>query len=71
MASDAIISLPEEMIVCILEDNRLGFSDVVNFGLTCKNLYKIVNDNNQVWKTKFFQRYIYLLLRTSGYCYTK
>ncbi|KOC67221.1 F-box only protein 21 [Habropoda laboriosa] len=57
MASDAIILLPEEIIVCILEVKRLGFLDVVNFSLSCKNLYKLVNNNNKLWKTKFFQRW--------------
>lgn len=57
MASDAIISLPGEIIVYILEDKLLDFSDVINFSSTCKSLYKIVNENNKLWKTKFFQRW--------------
>lgn len=55
MASDAIILLPEEIIVYILEDKRLSFLDVVNFSSTCKNMYKLVNNDNKLWKTKFFQ----------------
>lgn len=58
MASDAIISLPGEIIVYILEDKLIDFSDVINFSSTCKSLYKIVNENNKLWKTKFFQRYL-------------
>ncbi|XP_076626553.1 F-box only protein 21 [Colletes latitarsis] len=57
MASDAIILLPGEIIICILEDKQLDFLDVINFSSTCRNLYKIVNDNNQLWKKKFFQRW--------------
>ena len=57
MASNAITSFPEEIIVYILEDKRLNFCDVVNFSSTCKHLYKIVNDSNKLWKTKFFQRW--------------
>lgn len=61
MASDTIISLPAEIIVYILEDRQLGFSDVINFSSTCKHLYKIVrnNNNNKLWERKFFQRYVY------------
>ncbi|XP_017752316.1 PREDICTED: F-box only protein 21-like [Eufriesea mexicana] len=60
MASDAIILLPAEIIVCILEDKSLDFSDVANFSLTCRSLYKIVNESNKLWKIKFFQRWPHL-----------
>ncbi|XP_068970232.1 F-box only protein 21-like [Bombus flavifrons] len=60
MSSDAIIVLPGEVIVYILEDKRLSFSDVVHFSSTCRSLYKIVNENNRLWKTKFFQRWPHL-----------
>lgn len=64
MASDAIIVLPGEIIVYILEDKRLSLADVVHFSLACKSLYKIVNGSNKLWKTKFFQRYINCYLKT-------
>ncbi|XP_076232627.1 F-box only protein 21 isoform X2 [Calliopsis andreniformis] len=57
MASDTVVSLPEEVIVYILEDSRLGFWDVNNFGSTCKHLYKIVRDSNKLWRTKLYQRW--------------
>lgn len=60
MSSDAIIALPGEVILYILEDKRLSFSDVVHFSSTCRSLYKIVNENNKLWKTKFFQRWPHL-----------
>ncbi|XP_076756126.1 F-box only protein 21 [Xylocopa sonorina] len=60
MASDTIISLPSEVIVHILEDKRLELSDVINFGSTCKTLRAVVNENNKLWKTKFFQRWPFL-----------
>ncbi|XP_071855753.1 F-box only protein 21 isoform X2 [Bombus fervidus] len=60
MSSDAIIVLPGEVIVYILEDKRLSVSDVLHFSSTCRSLYKIVNENNKLWKTKFFQRWPHL-----------
>ncbi|XP_015440165.1 PREDICTED: F-box only protein 21-like [Dufourea novaeangliae] len=57
MANDAMNSLPSEIVVCILEDKRLGFFDVINLGSTCRNLHRIVNNNNKLWRTKFFQRW--------------
>ncbi|XP_012142186.1 F-box only protein 21 isoform X2 [Megachile rotundata] len=57
MACDAMTSLPEEIVVYILEDKRLNFLDVINFSLSCKHLHKIVNDSNKLWKNKFFQRW--------------
>lgn len=69
MSSDAIIVLPGEVIVHILEDERLSFSDIVHFSLSCRSLYKIVNENNKLWKTKFFQRYIAIF--QSYYCSNK
>ncbi|KAK1133940.1 hypothetical protein K0M31_011727 [Melipona bicolor] len=57
MASDTIIVLPGEIIVYILEDKRLSLADIVHFSLACKSLYKIVNESNKLWKTKFFKRW--------------
>lgn len=60
MSSDALIVLPAEVIVYILEDKGLGFSDVIHFSSTCRSMYKIVHGNNKLWKTKFFQRWPHL-----------
>ncbi|XP_053988086.1 F-box only protein 21-like isoform X2 [Hylaeus anthracinus] len=57
MAKVTINLLPADIIICILEDRLLGFLDVVNFSSTCKSLYRNVNNNNQIWRTKFFQRW--------------
>lgn len=57
MASDVMTSLPEEIVVYILEDKQLNFLDMINFSLSCKHFYKIVNDSNKLWKNKFFQRW--------------
>lgn len=50
-------SLPSEIIVRILEEKQLNFSDVINFSYTCENLYRIIHDDTELWKRKFFQRY--------------
>ncbi|CAL7947557.1 unnamed protein product [Xylocopa violacea] len=60
MASNAIISLPSEVIMYILENKQLELSDVINFSSTCKTLRAIVNESNKLWKTKFFQRWPFL-----------
>nr|XP_033326790.1 F-box only protein 21-like isoform X1 [Megalopta genalis] len=57
MSSDTMNSLPSEIIVRILEDEQLGFSDVINLGSTCKNLHKIIDNDNILWRTKCFQRW--------------
>ncbi|XP_017882457.1 F-box only protein 21-like [Ceratina calcarata] len=57
MASDAIILLPWEIIVHILEDTQLGFTDVINFGSTCTTFNKIINSSNNLWRAKFFQKW--------------
>ncbi|KAG7209068.1 hypothetical protein KM043_015223 [Ampulex compressa] len=61
--------LPGEVIQYILEDKRLLFSDILRFGLTCKHLYKAVTENNNLWRTKFFQRWPHL--REAYYEYGK
>ncbi|XP_078045248.1 F-box only protein 21 [Augochlora pura] len=57
MSSDTMNSLPSEIIVRILEDEQLGFLDVINLGSTCKNLHKIIDNDNILWRTKCFQRW--------------
>ncbi|XP_031849665.1 F-box only protein 21 isoform X2 [Nomia melanderi] len=57
MSNYTINSLPSEIIVRILEDKQLGFSDVINLSFTCKNLHKIIDNDNELWKRKFFQRW--------------
>ncbi|XP_076290805.1 F-box only protein 21 [Lasioglossum baleicum] len=57
MTSDIVDLLPSEIIVRILEDKQLGFSDVINLASTCKSLHKIIDNDNILWRTKYFQRW--------------
>ncbi|EFN86850.1 F-box only protein 21 [Harpegnathos saltator] len=49
--------LPDDVICLILEDKNISIKDVVNFSLTCKLFYTTVNNNNALWRRKFFQRW--------------
>lgn len=45
------------MLEYILECNHLEIADLVRCSLTCKHLYKIITNNNKLWRHKFFQRW--------------
>ncbi|XP_015124343.1 F-box only protein 21 isoform X1 [Diachasma alloeum] len=58
MAPDVLMSfLPCEVIDYILESNNIKIKDVINFGMTCKHMYRSVTNSNKLWRTKFFQRW--------------
>ncbi|XP_050459347.1 F-box only protein 21-like [Cataglyphis hispanica] len=50
-----MISLPNEIIAKILEDDGISIKDVVNFSSTCKRFRQTVQ-NKRLWETKFYQR---------------
>lgn len=57
MAANVMTLMPGEIIECILEDPNITFSDIAKFSMTCKHLYRTVQNNNKLWRIKYFQRY--------------
>jgi len=53
-----ITSLPDEVIVIILENNNISIEDIVNFSATCKQFRQI--EDNKLWETKYYQRYLFV-----------
>lgn len=56
-----MISLPEEIITMVLEDDDISIEDIVRFSSTCKRFRQIVQ-NKSLWDTKYYQRYFYLFI---------
>ncbi|XP_072755766.1 uncharacterized protein [Anoplolepis gracilipes] len=49
-----LTSLPDKMIIIILENKNLNIKDIVNFMSTCKK-FQNIKRNNKLWKKKFYQ----------------
>lgn len=56
-----IISLPDEVIDVILEDENISIKDAVSFMSTCKQFHEMIH-SKKFWEKKFYQRYSYLFL---------
>ncbi|XP_025263552.1 F-box only protein 21 isoform X1 [Camponotus floridanus] len=50
-----IISLPDEVIDVILEDENISIKDAVSFMSTCKQFYEMIH-SKKFWEKKFYQR---------------
>lgn len=53
----AILTLNNAAVESILKRKELSFKDVLNFTSTCKAFHAL-SKSNDLWETKFFQRYM-------------
>lgn len=55
-----ITILSNEIIYIILQHETVGIKDLRNFGLTCRRFLNVIDHNNTLWQTKFYQRWPHL-----------
>ena len=66
-----LTDLPVELIELIIFESGLCYSDVENVKLCSISLHNIVTSNDDLWKTRFIQRYgIKMILLASEYYLT-